>query len=108
MTIPQRLEVTLYGLKENDEQSLILKPIDAFGERDVLNVKTLQKSTFPNKEMIRIGNVIEIDVQDKKGKTQPMFAIIKEINSNDVLLDLNHPLAGKHIKFRVKIIKINE
>ena len=108
MTIPQRLEVTLYGLKENDEQSLILKPIDAFGERDVLNVKTLQKSIFPNKEMIRIGNVIEIDVQDKKGKTQPMFAIIKEINSNDVLLDLNHPLAGKHIKFRVKIIKINE
>ena len=50
--------------------------------------KSLQKSTFPNKEMIRIGNVIEIDVQDKKGKTQPMFAIIKEINSNDVLLEI--------------------
>ena len=108
MTIPQRLEATLYGLKENDEQSLILKPVDAFGDRDISNVKTLLKSSFPNKEMIRIGNVIEIDAQDKKGKTESMFAIIKEIHSNDVLLDLNHPLAGKHIKFKVKIIKINE
>ena len=56
--------------------------------------------------MIKKGNVIEIDVKKNGGETDLAFAMIKQINTDDVILDLNHPLAGQKILFKVKIIKI--
>ena len=105
-TIPQRLELTLYGLKEGSQQTLCLDPQDAFGERNEENIKILSKKSFPNIDMIKIGNVIEVDVEGKNGKNDSSFAMIKEVKGNDVSLDLNHPLAGYKIQFKVEIIKI--
>ena len=104
--IPQKLEMTLYGLSNNSEQTITLKASDAFGERHNNKIKKLSKSSFPNKEMIKKGNVIEIDVKKNGGETDLAFAMIKQINTDDVILDLNHPLAGQKILFKVKIIKI--
>ena len=56
-TIPQKLEITLYGLYENDSQEIELQPKDAFGIRDAKNVKTIAKTDFPSKQMIKINNV---------------------------------------------------
>tara|TARA_B100001564_G_C20455533_1_gene585485 strand:+ start:46 stop:483 length:438 start_codon:yes stop_codon:yes gene_type:complete len=106
--IPQKLEMTLYGLSNNSEQTITLKPSDAFGERYDNKIKRLSKSSFPNKEMVKKGNVIEIDIKENDGKEATTFAMIKEIYEDDVLLDLNHPLAGIEIKFKVKIIKVYE
>tara|TARA_B100001564_G_C20662739_1_gene682308 strand:- start:1618 stop:2055 length:438 start_codon:yes stop_codon:yes gene_type:complete len=104
--IPQKLEMTLYGLSDGKEQTMILGPADAFGEKDESKVKSIDKKSFPNKKMIKLGNVIEIDIKENNGKELTSFAIIKEINKNNVILDLNHPLAGIDIKFKVKIIKV--
>ncbi len=106
--IPQKLEMTLYGLSDDSEQTITLKPSDAFGERHDNKTKKLPKSSFPNKEMIKKGNVIEIDIKENDGKEATTFAMIKELYKDEVLLDLNHPLAGIEIKFKVKIIKVYE
>ncbi len=106
--IPQKLEMTLYGLSDDSEQTITLKPSDAFGERHNNKTKKLPKSSFPNKEMIKKGNVIEIDIKENDGKEATTFAMIKELYKDEVLLDLNHPLAGIEIKFKVKIIKVYE
>ena len=106
--IPQKLEMTLYGLSNDSEQTITLKPSDAFGERHDNKTKKLPKSSFPNKEMIKKGNVIEIDIKENDGKEATTFAMIKELYKDEVLLDLNHPLAGIEIKFKVKIIKVYE
>ena len=107
-TIPQKLEMTLYGLKENDSQILNIEAKDAFGTRDDKKTKTINRSLFPNDEMIKINNVIEVDVKDKNANESTSIAIIKEINDDQIILDLNHPLAGIPIEFRVKIINIHE
>lgn len=104
--IPQKLELTLYGLSTDSEQTITLKPSDAFGDRDSKKTQNIDISTFPDSKMIKKGNVIEIDMKEKDGKVTSTFAMIKEINNDKVLLDLNHPLAGIEIKFKVKIIKI--
>ncbi len=106
--IPQKLEMTLYGLSDDSEQTITLKPSDAFGERHDNKTKKLPKSSFPNKKMIKKGNVIEIDIKENDGKEATTFAMIKELYKDEVLLDLNHPLAGIEIKFKVKIIKVYE
>ena len=100
--------MTLYGLSKDSEQTITLKPSDAFGERYNNKIKKLPKSSFPNKEMIKKGNVIEIDIKENDGKEATTFAMIKELYKDEVLLDLNHPLAGIEIKFKVKIIKVYE
>ena len=107
-TLPIKLEMTLYGLVKDNEQTMTLEPKDAFGLRDENNNKTLEISTFPDTEMVKVGNVIEIDVKEKDGKVSPAFAMIKQVNEDNVLLDLNHPLAGHEIVFKVKIINIDE
>jgi FKBP-type peptidyl-prolyl cis-trans isomerase 2 len=58
--------------------------------------------------MVKVGNVIELDIKENDGEEATSFAMIKEIKENQVLLDLNHPLAGIEIKFKVKIIKVYE
>jgi len=107
-TIPQKLEIPLYGLEEGVEQTLMLEPQDAFGIRDAKRSKTISKSLFPNQDMIKLNNIIEVDAKEKNGKTNTTFAMIKKINNDDVVLDLNHPLSGITIKFKVKVIKIYE
>ena len=107
-TIPQKLEIPLYGLEEDIEQTLVLEPQDAFGIRDIKKSKTIPKSIFPNKDMIKLNNIIEVDAKEKNGKVNTTFAMITKINNEDVLVDLNHPLSGITIKFKVKIIKIYE
>ena len=104
--IPQKLELTLYGLLTDSEQTITLKPCDAFGDRDNKKTQNVDISVFPNRKMIKKGNVIEIDMKEKDGKVTSTFAMIKDIKKDKVLLDLNHPLAGIEIKFKVKIIKI--
>ena len=107
-TIPQKLEITLYGLCEHDIQEIELQPKDAFGVRNDKKVQTLAKADFPSDKMIKINNVLEVDVKQNDGKVTSTFAIIKEIEKDQVVLDLNHPLAGIAIKFKAEIVKIYE
>ena len=107
-TLPRKLEMTLYGLAVDSNQLITLEPKDAFGLRDEAKIQTLNMNIFPNKEMIKVNNIIEIDVKEKDGTVRPSFAMIKQVNGENVLLDLNHPLAGHTIIFKVKIVEINE
>mgnify|MGYP006273368359 CR=1 FL=1 len=105
-TIPQKLEITLYGLKEKDKQVITLDPKDAFGIRDEKKTIVISKNQFPDQKMIEVNNVIEVDTKENNGKLDTSFAIIKDVRDNDVLLDLNHPLADVTVKFTAEIVKI--
>ena len=98
----------MYGLCEHDIQEIELQPKDAFGVRNDKKVQTLAKKDFPSDKMIKINNVLEVDVKQNDGKVTSTFAIIKEIEKDQVMLDLNHPLAGITIKFKAEIVKIYE
>jgi len=45
-----------------------------------------------------------LQVKTQEGATMPTR--IAEIRENAIVLDLNHPLAGKNLTFQVKIISI--
>ena len=105
-TIPQKLEITLYGMDESSTQELTLDPKDAFGVHDDNKSKIVKKNMFPNDDMIRVNNVIEIETKNSNGEIIPSLAIIKEIDNENIILDLNHPLAGITIKFKAEIVRI--
>ena len=104
--LPQKLEIPLYGLSANEEQSIKLNPVDAFGFRDDKKIKILKREEIPKMDMIKIGNVLEFDIRTKDGKKSVTFGMIKEIKGDNISIDLNHPLAGQKILLKVKILEV--
>ncbi len=95
-TLP-KIEEALDGREAGYQVVLQLKPEDAFGLRDENLVRTLPKKDFP--PGVKVGGQLEGTGND--GRKQ-VFNVTK-IKGDTVLLDANHPLAGKELRFTVKV-----
>ena len=70
---------------------------DAFGKKDAKLIKMLPLSTFKKQEMKPFpGLQINID---------GMFGIIRTVSGGRVLVDFNHPIAGKELHYDIDIKK---
>lgn len=88
-------------MKLNQEKTIKIKPSDAYGEKNEQLIVSIPREKFPP----------EIEVDGKlilKGpQGQNISAVIKEVKNDVVVIDLNHPLAGKELIFKVKVVGIN-
>jgi FKBP-type peptidyl-prolyl cis-trans isomerase SlyD len=98
-TLP-KIEAALDGQEPGFEVTLQLKPEDAFGERDEALVRTIPKSEFP--PGVKVGGQLEGRTDDG---TPHVFHVTK-IKGPVVLLDGNHPLAGKELRFALKVVGV--
>ena len=89
------------GMKLNDEKTINIYPKEAYGERDERMVVSVPRSKLPPE--IEIGGQLLLKGPDD----QRIPARIHEIKENEVIIDLNHPLAGKELNFKVKIVAVN-
>jgi FKBP-type peptidyl-prolyl cis-trans isomerase SlyD len=95
-TLP-KIEEALDGKEAGYQVVLSLEPADAFGERDEALARTIPKSEFP--AGIKVGGYLD-GVTD--AGAQHSFQVVK-IKGDKVLLDGNHPLAGKALRFHLKV-----
>lgn len=98
------LDRAVLGMNIEDEKNISVKPEDGYGEYNeayVLNVPLAEMQSNFNPEP---GMVISIQMEN--GNLIP--ARITEVNGDTVILDLNHPLAGKTLHFAVKILAVND
>jgi len=96
------LEAQLNGMRVNEEKTVNVAPKDAYGEVDQKNFKEFPKSALPKGMEPKVGMVLQATAPD--GSKFP--AVISEFKGDKVVLNFNHPLAGKELTFKVKIIKI--
>lgn len=94
-------EAVLLGLKVGDRQTFTLLPEQAFGETNEDNRLYFKKSRFKEDELVE-GLIISFD---DAAKTQRP-GVISVIEQDRVLVDFNHPLAGRTLLFEVDIIGI--
>ena len=72
-------------------------------------MQTILKKTIKEKIILdREHQKIVTELDGTIDRLEKELHEIKNINKNDVQLDLNHPLAGIEIKFKVKIIEVYE
>ncbi len=95
-TLP-KIEAALEGHETGYQVTLALRPEDAFGVRDERLAKSIPRSDFP--PGIKVGGQLEGHTAD--GRPQ-VFNVVK-IKGQQVLLDGNHPLAGKALRFSLKV-----
>lgn len=91
------LDEALEKFEVGEEKELEIPPEKAFGVRDPKKVRVI-----PAKELSHRGIIPRVNMRvEVNGKT----AIIRSVGGGRVVLDFNHPLAGKTIVYKVKVIK---
>ena len=92
------LEEEVLKLKEGDTATIELPPEKAFGKRDPSKIKTISARELSRRGIIpRVNEEVEINGQ---------HAIIRSVGGGRVILDFNHPLAGKTLVYELKIVKV--
>ena len=97
------LEDELYGMAVGESKLVIVQPEDGYGVIDAEAFVEVPREQFPSNIPMEEG--IEIQVTDENGT--PMNARIDSVSDDSVTLDFNHPLAGKNLRFNVKILEVS-
>ena len=98
-TLP-KIEEALQGREAGYQVTLELQPEDAFGLRDDNLLRSLPKKQFP--PGVKVGGQLEGHGDDG----QMMVFNVMKIKGGTVLLDGNHPLAGKALRFAIKVLDV--
>jgi FKBP-type peptidyl-prolyl cis-trans isomerase SlyD len=97
------LEKALMGLKVGDKKFVDVKAEEAYGQYDQNLRMTVPREQFGD-QMPEIGRQVQLS----SATGQPFLASIVAIQNNQVMLDANHPLAGKNLFYEVEIFEIRD
>jgi FKBP-type peptidyl-prolyl cis-trans isomerase SlyD len=100
MMIPG-LEKELTGMKVGGEKHVTVKPEDGYGKINPNAVQEVPKEKIPP-NALKVGAVLA--AKSPEGMIVPMT--VREIKEKTVVMDLNHPMAGKTLVFDVKVVDI--
>ncbi len=94
------VEQSILGLEVGEKCVLELKPVEAFGERDEAKVVEFDRDDFP--EDVAQGDVF--DAEGDNGTFTPLSVL--EVHDDCVLVDMNHPLAGKRVTVEFEVLGV--
>jgi len=100
-TILPALEKALLGMKIGQKTQVTLRPEEGYGLVNPLAIIEVKKNKIP-KSALKVGT--KLQAKQKNGETKD--TIVTEILEDTVILDSNHPLAGKKLYYEVKILNI--
>jgi FKBP-type peptidyl-prolyl cis-trans isomerase SlyD len=98
------LEKELTGMKIGEAKKVEVSPEEGYGEVDPEAVLEVPRTEFPDDVPLKPG--IELEITDDEGDM--MFATITKVGEENVVLDTNHPLAGKTMFFDVSIVDLRK
>jgi len=100
-TLIPGLDRGFIGMRQGEKKEIVVLPNDAYGDYDENKLIKIDTSDFPEGEKPEIG--MEMDLEDEEGNILP--AVIKEIGKEKIIMDANHPLAGKKTVFTVEVLE---
>lgn len=95
------LEEALRGLEVGDTREVTLSPDDAYGDVNPDAYKTVEARLIP--EDLRFEGALLVVSDEQFGE---MLIRVQKLEGDQVILDFNHPLAGKTLKFDVTVLDV--
>lgn len=92
------LERVVTGMQTGEEKKVELSADEGFGPYDVKKKKTVPRSDLP--AGTKQGDVLE----DLAGQS----ATVTQLSDGSAVMDYNHPLAGKPLTVRIKILRVDD
>ena len=97
-------EDALLGMSLREKKVFTLSPEEAYGTRDENQIHTFSREEVPAEMNPQVGEMIGLQTPDG----QQIPATIAEADAEKIVVDLNHPLAGKELTFEVEVVNISD
>lgn len=94
-------EAGLIDMLEGGKKTVEIESVDAYGEPNPEFISEVPRANVP--EGIQVGESLQ-----GNGPMGPVNVKVVEVNEENVILDANHPLAGKKLIFDLEVIEISE
>jgi FKBP-type peptidyl-prolyl cis-trans isomerase 2 len=96
-------EKAVMGMKAGQKKSFKISPEKGYGPGDPKAIKSVPISQIPPDIKPKAGMIL--DTKGKDGQRLPVRVV--EVKKDVVIIDFNHPLAGKTLNYDVEILEIN-
>ena len=96
------LESALEGLDVGERKQVVVSPSDGYGEHDPRGIQEVPRTAFPPGFEPKVG--MELTAEGPQGEPVPF--VVREVKLEAVVIDLNHPLAGKTLHFDVTVREV--
>lgn len=93
-------EEGLVDMSEGDKKTVEIESAEAYGEYLDYLIQEVEKSQMPGE--VEVG--MPLQAQTEMGVVQ---FVVKEVKGETVVLDANHPLAGKKLIFDLEVVSID-
>ena len=108
MLIP-RFEQEVEGLEPGAAFAFTLPPEEGYGPYDDSKRKPLPKEAFTingevREDLMEVGRLLPL----VNGYGEVVQAVVTEVRENDVVMDFNHPMAGKTLHFTGTVLSVRE
>lgn len=99
------LEKALYGMSIGEEKEVVVKSPAEFGQVDPNAVKTLRRESVPSFAQATPGQRLRL-LHKRSGEVQR--ATVVDVQPETIVLDFNHPLAGKTLHYHVRVDELRQ
>jgi len=97
------LEKEIENLAAGEKADVLVQPDQAYGEYNEEAIQTLPKEQFAGIDLVE-GMTLYGNGEDQ----QTVQVIVKSVSEDEVVIDYNHPMAGKTLMFSVAILDVRE
>jgi FKBP-type peptidyl-prolyl cis-trans isomerase 2 len=94
-------DAAVNGMKVGETKTVTIEPASAYGEHNPDGIQAVPKESFPENFEFEQGLVIEGSVQG-----QPVRGVISQVEDEVVVVDFNHPMAGKNLNFDIELVQV--
>ena len=92
------------GMKAGETKTLTIPAAEAYGPYYDELTRTMERSLFPD-DGVSLQAGQSYPMMHKDGT--PVVVLIKDLTEETVTIDANHPMAGKDLTFKLKLLEIN-
>ncbi|MFC1703844.1 peptidylprolyl isomerase [Candidatus Omnitrophota bacterium] len=96
------LQKRMEGLKVGDERTISVPPEEAYGAVNPDALQQVPRTSLPPDFVPQVGVMLSLRAPDGR----PMQGMIVQVNDDTIVVNFNHPLAGKTLEFVVKVVSI--
>lgn len=90
------------GMNVGEKRTISIPSEDAYGPVQEQMVINFPKSNFPPDIKPEVGMTLQMHSEDG----QEMPVVIADVTEDSVVLDANHPLAGKELIFDIELVDV--
>ena len=98
------LDAALPGMQTGDKKSVSIDCADAYGPINPALHQGVPRDAIPDDITLEVG--MQLQMQTPQG--QPMPVTVTAIDEEQVLLDANHPLAGRDLVFDFEVVSVDQ